>query len=167
MKGNNVEVKEIVGFHLAQTLHAQGAIVALKMALAEHAYPQQVIHHSDRGVQYCYHDFLDEIRTWNLQSSMTDADHCAQNALAECMNGILKKEFLLDLGFRDFAEATTVIDEAILTYNTLRIHGSLGSRTPAEVHQGTELGYLKNWLNQIISFEAPLPPRLNSSVYSI
>ena len=61
--------RKIVGFHVAQTLHAEGAIEALKMALVEHGNPQGVIHHTDRGVQYCCHDFLDEIRFWHLRSS--------------------------------------------------------------------------------------------------
>lgn len=159
--------RKIVGYHLAKTLHAHGAVLALEKALAEHQYPMEVIHHSDRGVQYCCHDFLDEIRRWELRSSMTDADHCAQNALAECMNGIMKREFLIGLGFRSFKQALAAIDDAIWTYNNLRIHGALNSKVPAEAHSGADSTALKHWLNEILAYEAPLPKGTSRCVNSI
>jgi putative transposase len=148
--------RKIVGFHLARTLHADGAVKALQVALDTHQYPVGVIHHTDRGVQYCCHEFLDEIRKWELRSSMTDADHCAQNALAECMNGILKREFLLGLGFSSFDEALETINETILTYNKFRIHGSLNGKTPSEVHDNSS-GIMELWAKEIVAFFAPLP----------
>ena len=156
--------REIVGHHLAPTLHASGAIEALKRALHMHGYPLGVIHHSDRGVQYCCHDFLDEVRRWELRSSMTDADHCAQNALAECMNGIMKREFLLGLGFTSFTQAQQEINEAIWTYNHLRIHGSLNGRTPAEVHAGMQSLELQTWLSEIVAYDAPVPQNRQANV---
>lgn len=159
--------RKIVGHYLASTLHASGAIKALERALQEHHYPLGVVHHSDRGVQYCCHDFLDEIRRWELRSSMTDADHCAQNALAECMNGIMKREFLLGLGFRSFAQAQHAIDDAVSTYNDLRVHGALNGKTPSEIHAGIRSSALHLWLLEIISFEAPPPKRLSIGVNSI
>jgi transposase InsO family protein len=159
--------RKIVGHHLASSLHSQGAVVALERALCEHGYPVGVVHHSDRGVQYCCHDFLDEIRRWELRSSMTDADHCAQNALAECMNGIMKREFLLSLGFATFLEAQEAIAEAIWTYNNLRVHGALKGRTPAEVHSGTDSSALRLWLTEIVSTEAHPPQSALLGVNSI
>ncbi len=149
--------KTIVGHFLARSLHASGAIEALNRALAEHGFPSGVVHHSDRGVQYCCHDFLDEIRRFKLRSSMTDADHCAQNALAECMNGIMKREFLLDLGFPSFEYAHQAVDDAVWTYNNLRLHGALNGKTPMEVHTGLDSAALKLWLSEIVAFEAHLP----------
>jgi putative transposase len=149
--------KKIVGHFLAPTLHASGAIEALNAALTEHGFPSGVVHHSDRGVQYCCHDFLDEIRRWELRSSMTDADHCAQNALAECMNGILKREFLIDLGFQSMEQARKEIAEAIWAYNNLRTHGALKGKTPDEVHTGQESTVLPFWLTEIVAFKAHLP----------
>jgi putative transposase len=149
--------RKIVGYHIARSLHAMGAIKALQMALVAHRPPRELIHHSDRGVQYCCHDFLDEIQGWELRSSMTDSDHCAQNALAECMNGILKREFLLGLTFSSFPSACRAIDDAIATYNTLRIHGSLNGLTPSEVHSGNIGGALHAWLSEILAFHAPRP----------
>lgn len=159
--------KVIVGHFIAPTLHASGAIEALNRALISHGFPLEVIHHSDRGVQYCCHDFLDEIRRWKLRSSMTDADHCAQNALAECMNGIMKREFLLNLGFSSFEQAQQAIDEAVWTYNNLRIHGALNGKTPTEVHTGIDSAPLQLWLSEIVAFEAPLPNNKAFGVNSI
>lgn len=149
--------RKVVGYHLARSLRASGAIAALQIALATHRPPQGVIHHSDRGVQYCCHEFLDEIHGWELRSSMTDADHCAQNALAECMNGILKREFLLALSFTKFSEAKRSIDDAIQCYNTFRPHGSLRGLTPDEVHSGCIGGAIGAWLTEILAFHAPRP----------
>jgi transposase InsO family protein len=144
----------IVGYYLSDSLSHYGAVAALNMALKHVSDPKGVVHHSDRGVQYCCHDFIDEIRKWDLRSSMTDADHCAQNALAECMNGILKSEFFLDMDFLSFSQASAVIRDAVFTYNHLRIHGSLERRTPAEVHYGAD-GCLETWAKQIFSLQFP------------
>lgn len=159
--------RKIVGHYLARSLQAQGAIEALAKALDEHGYPKEVIHHSDRGVQYCCHDFMDSVRRWELRSSMTDADHCAQNALAECMNGIMKKEFLLGLGFASFSTAQSAIDEAVWTYNNLRIHGAHQNKTPEEIHSKTNSAALRTWLSEILAFQAPIPKILLSRVNSI
>lgn len=88
---------------------------------------------------------------------MTDADHCAQNALAECMNGILKREFLLALTFARLSDAMRAIEDAVYSYNTLRPHGSLNGLTPAEVHSGCVGGAIGLWLSEILAFNAPRP----------
>lgn len=124
----------IVGHHLASNLSHEGAIKAAEMAYTNLPLGAQPIHHTDRGVQYCCHEFLDKLRELGMSSSMTDADHCAQNALAERMNGILKSEFYLDVTFNTFAQAQRAVKNAICIYNTRRRHWSLGLRKPAEVH---------------------------------
>lgn len=146
----------IVGDHLSLTLSNEGAVTALEMALEHIPTPRGVIHHSDRGVQYCCHDFVNEIRRWHMTPSMTDSDHCAQNALAECMNGILKREFLLDADFHSFADARAALKEAVFAYNHLRIHGSLKQKTPAEVHYGYD-GTIELWAKELISYSLPSP----------
>jgi putative transposase len=153
----------IVGHHLSDSLNHNGAIEALKMALELIPKPQGVIHHSDRGCQYCCHDFLEQVHTWELRASMTDKDHCAQNALAECMNGILKTEFLLDAGFISLNHAKLGVSDAIFNYNCLRIHGQLDGKTPEEVHTGYPSGLLL-WANEL-RLNLGLP--LNSCVNSI
>lgn len=127
--------RKILGYHLAQTLSHTGAVAALRMAARQLPNPVGVIHHSDRGVQYCCHEFLNELRVLQMRSSMTDADHCAQNALAERMNGILKNEFFLDLHFLHFEDAVHAVDQAVLLYNEMRPHGSLNMQTPEEFHR--------------------------------
>lgn len=143
----------IVGHHLSQTLSADGAVKALKSALKHLPEPSGVIHHSDRGSQYCCHEFLENVRKWNIIPSMTDADHCAQNALAECMNGLLKKEFLLGYYPQpSFEAATAAVNDAINTYNHIRTHGELDSKTPAEVHYGMQSGFFEIWAKEVIAF---------------
>ena len=156
----------VVGYHLSKNLKHDGAVIALKAAMKHVPDPKGVIHHSDRGVQYCCHDFLDEIKTWNLRASMTDADHCAQNALAECMNGILKREFLLGCEYPTFSLANTAVQQAILNYNHFRLHGSLKGQTPAEVHYGHSQT-IENWAKELISFQIPIPNMALQSVNSI
>lgn len=149
--------RKILGFHLSDSLSHEGAVEALKLALKEVPDPQAVVHHSDRGVQYCCHDFIEEIRRFKLRSSMTDADHCAQNALAECMNGILKTEFFLDVTFETFARAERAVHEAIFAYNHLRIHGKLKGKTPAELHNGYDRTF-ELWAKEVYSFlVGPMP----------
>ena len=126
--------RKILGFALTQTLAHDGAIAALRMALEAIGDSQGVVHHSDRGVQYCCHEFLDELRSHDMCSSMTDADHCAQNALAERMNGILKNEFYLDAHFLRSADAAKAVREAVALYNEVRPHGSLEMETPQKYH---------------------------------
>ena len=126
--------RKILGYHLAKNLEHYGAVEALRMALKEISNPEEVIHHTDRGVQYCCHEFLDELRAHNMRSSMTDADHCAQNALAERMNGILKNEFYLDLPFLRFEDAQKAVRQAVSLYNEERPHRSLSLATPQRYH---------------------------------
>lgn len=126
--------RKILGFHLAKTLEHAEAIVALDMAMKGIKDPSGIIFHSDRGVQYCCHGFLSVLYSYNMRSSMTDADHCAQNALAERMNGILKNEFYLDEDFLNFAMASKAVRQAIMMYNQERPHGSLEMKTPHYFH---------------------------------
>ena len=124
----------IVGHYLSKSLGHAGAVQALEMACKNLPRDALTIHHTDRGVQYCCHEFLDKLCEFTMLSSMTDADHCAQNALAERVNGILKSEFYLDVTFNTFADAARAVNNAIRIYNTRRRHWSLKLRIPAEVH---------------------------------
>jgi transposase InsO family protein len=126
--------RKIVGWHLSENLEHYGAIAALKKALEEIPNPSGLIHHSDRGVQYCCHEFLEELERQSMLSSMTDADHAAQNAIAERINGILKNEFLLDVHFLRFSDAQKAVNEAIKLYNGFRPHSRLGMATPSAFH---------------------------------
>ncbi|MBU0678857.1 MAG: IS3 family transposase [Verrucomicrobia bacterium] len=127
--------KKIVGHHLGQTLSAGDTLEALHMALA--ALPEGVrpVHHSDRGCQYCSHEYVNRLKEKDLAISMTEENHCAENAMAERMNGILKQEYFLNYTFRTVAQARKAVDEAVRLYNTRRPHRSLKLRTPEQVHR--------------------------------
>lgn len=129
----DVYSRHIVGWHVGRDLSHHSALQTLQHALAALPAREGVLHHSDRGSQYCCHDFLRALAAERLLPSMTDANHCYQNAIAERVNGILKQEFDLDAVFPSLAHAQHAVARAIHTYNTRRLHGSLQYRTPAEV----------------------------------
>ena len=124
----------ITGWHLSDSLSISGAIAALKMTLKQCPDSKGVIHHSDRGIQYCCKEYVKLLTKNNLIISMTEENHCYENALAERVNGILKQEFLLDEEFTDQLSALKAVKEAIQTYNTRRPHWSLNLSTPMAIH---------------------------------
>jgi len=125
----------ILGYHVSHDLTHYSARIALHNATLRLRDTQGVIHHSDRGCQYCCHEFLDHLRELGMSSSMTDESHCYQNAIAERLNGILKDEFNLDAVFQNFNELRSAVTKAVMTYNTKRTHFSLGLKTPQEVYE--------------------------------
>jgi putative transposase len=126
--------RKIVGHHCAATLEAKGCLQALEMALASLPAGAQPIHHSDRGTQYCSHEYTQRLRARGLPISMTEKNHCAENALAERMNGILKGEYGLGGRFQNRAQARQALAEAVQLYNQHRPHLALAYRTPEEAH---------------------------------
>lgn len=132
--------RKIVGYHCAETLEAGGCVVALRMALAELPEGFQPIHHSDRGSQYCSHEYGSVLAERALPVSMTEKNHCAENAMAERMNGILKAEYGLGARLESKEQARRVVDHAVQTYNQRRPHTALGLRTPHQAHCSTQEG---------------------------
>jgi len=130
--------RKIVGYHCADTLEAAGCIQALKMALRDLPSGEQPIHHSDRGTQYCCHEYVNQLVDHGLSISMTERNHCAENALAERMNGILKSEYGLGDRLKTKNCARQAADQAVHLYNTRRPHQALGYRFPHEVHSLAE-----------------------------
>lgn len=124
---------KIVGFCLHKTLSAQGTILALKQALKNKPNIKGLIHHSDRGVQYCCHEYVEILQKNNIKISMTEKGDPLENPIAERVNGILKTE-LLDEDFQTFTKAQEAVAIAISTYNHLRPHGSISNLTPFEAH---------------------------------
>lgn len=127
--------RKIVGWHVGESLEAVGCVRALDRALADLPKGCQPIHHSDQGSQYCCHEYVKRLQKHGLKISMTESNHCAENALAERMNGILKQEYGLGVEFPAKAAAHMAVRQAIHLYNTRRPHLALGMRKPAEVHQ--------------------------------
>lgn len=127
--------RKITGWHLSESLAIEGTIKALKMTLKQCANPETVIHHSDRGIQYCCKEYVSILKRHKMVISMTEENHCYENAIAERVNGILKQEFLLDEKFESKAVALKAVREAIDSYNNRRPHWSLNLCTPQQVHQ--------------------------------
>jgi len=126
--------RKIVGYDLGRSLGIEGSLRALKMALAQLKGPIELVHHSDRGIQYCSHAYVDLLYNHGVQISMTEENHVYENALAERVNGILKNEFLLGETLVSFEVAKELAKEAILIYNNERLHLSLNYMTPEMKH---------------------------------
>jgi transposase InsO family protein len=126
--------RKIVGMHVGDNLEALGCVAALEAALAELPSGSYPVHHSDRGCQYCCHEYVARLRERGLAISMTETDHCAENALAERMNGILKQEYGLGQSLRTKDQARQLAQQAVWLYNTRRPHTALGYDYPARVH---------------------------------
>jgi len=127
--------RKVVGHHCGESLSAEGCLQALEQALQELPLDACPIHHSDRGSQYCCHEYVQRLNQRQLGVSMTERDHCAENALAERMNGILKQEYGLGVEFRTKAQARRAVAQSIWLYNTRRPHTALGYRVPEEMHR--------------------------------
>jgi putative transposase len=127
--------RKIVGWHVGESLETLGCVRALECAFAQLPQHRKPIHHSDRGCQYCCHEYVNRLQERGLPISMTETNHCAENALAERMNGILKQEYGLGAEFATKADARRAVHQSIWLYNTKRPHTALGYRVPQEVHQ--------------------------------
>jgi putative transposase len=125
----------IVGHHLGDSLESIGCQQALQMALKRlPRNSRRPIHHTDRGSQYCCHPYVELALGAGLRMSMTESDHCAENALAERMNGILKCEYGLDRVFATKAQSRIAVEQAIQLYGTRRPHTALDNQFPAQVY---------------------------------
>lgn len=128
--------RKIVGANIDDTLESYASALALKKALCELPEGKYPIHHSDRGSQYCCHDYVNNLMKNGLSISMTEENHCYENATAERINGILKQEYELDQMFKTKQQAIKAFYQAVYLYNNRRPHLSLGYKTPAIVHGG-------------------------------
>ncbi len=127
--------RKITGWNVSGSLGIEGAVRALKMSHRQNPGSTGVIHHSDRGIQYCCKQYVELMKKYKMEISMTEENHCYENAVAERVNGILKQEFLLDENFENKALALKAVKEAIDSYNNLRPHWSLNLCTPQQIHQ--------------------------------
>ena len=131
----DVYSRKIIGFDVSNTLELTGSMRALKQALRRSSNIEGLIHHSDRGVQYCSNQYVNELKKKNIRISMTEEKHCYENAIAERVNGILKDEFYLDQTFFDVSHAQRAAKSAIKLYNEVRLHLSLNFKTPENVYK--------------------------------
>jgi putative transposase len=127
--------RKIVGYKLHPTLHSEGATDALIMAATHSKRQQSLIHHSDRGIQYCCSDYIQMLEHYGIRISMTEKGDPYENAIAERVNGILKEEFYLNRTFISFTEAEQAVHNAIKKYNEIRPHASCDYMTPSVAHE--------------------------------
>jgi putative transposase len=127
--------RKIVGYHCGEGLEVEESLKALDQALEELPADKHPIHHSDRGSQFCSHKYVGRLKEHDLPVSMTEINHCAENSVAERLNGILKQEYGLGRTFLNRKQARRAVDEAVWLYNNRRPHDKLQLRVPSEVHQ--------------------------------
>lgn len=138
--------RKIMGWSFRQDMEAQGCIDALQMAFKNRIYNEPLIHHSDRGSQYCSKNYVGILIKNNVAISMTESGDPYENALAERMNGIIKAEFNLYNSQAGFEQTKLLIQKSIKAYNQLRPHGSCDNLTPDQAHLREEQ-LLKRWKN--------------------
>lgn len=127
--------KKIMGHNLSDSLNVKGSVNALNMALKNRKYKSvEMIHHSDRGLQYCSNDYQELLNKENIKCSMTEKYDPYQNAVAERVNGILKQEFIKGIHVKEIKLMSQLINESINIYNDERPHLSCSFKTPKEMH---------------------------------
>lgn len=150
---------KIVGYHIAETLEAIESIKALKMALStlNPNLKLQLIHHSDRGIQYCSKDYVKLLQDYLIQISMTENGDPLENAIAERVNGIIKDEYLYDYQVNSVKEAHELLKQVVELYNTDRPHMSIGNLTPDQIHHSTNpIKTEKLWKNYYQKNQSPV-----------
>ena len=132
--------KKIMGYYVADNMDTESSVQALKMAVRNRKYRDaSLIHHSDRGVQYCAENYQKVLRKNDIQSSMTNNGDPYENAVAERVNGILKQEFIIDTYHADLGIMRQIVKEAIDIYNNQRPHYSNYMLTPMQMHNQSDL----------------------------
>jgi transposase InsO family protein len=139
--------KKIVGYHVADTMEAVHTASALRMAIDENGNSLEgLIHHSDRGLQYCSSEYVKLLQDKGILVSMTESGDPLENAVAERVNGIMKEEFLNHCEPLDKHEAAKLLATSVGTYNTQRPHMSCNMLTPSMVHREA-LPTKRTWKN--------------------
>ena len=138
--------RKIVGFHVSDDMRATSAIVALQKAFDQKPADAIVIHHSDKGIQYCSNDYVALLKKNHARISMTQNGDPYENALAERVNGILKTELISET-YPDLKQAKQHITRCITIYNYRRVHSSLNWQIPNDVHnqKGPQVKKWKNY----------------------
>ncbi len=126
--------RRIMGYDISNSLSTAGSLRALEMALRSKKYSNSLLHHSDRGLQYCSNEYTSLLRKNKIGISMTERSDPYENALAERINRTIKEEFLLTENFKDISLVEKTVREAVKIYNSKRPHISCAMLTPDQVH---------------------------------
>lgn len=149
----DVYSRKIVGYHLGDSLQTSETIQALKVAISN--LPENpesnstLIHHSDRGTQYCSNEYVKLLKTNGIEISMTENGDPLENAIAERINGIIKEEYLNDYQVENIEIAKELLHTVVNLYNNERPHMSIGNLTPNKVHQNN-IKTEKLWKNYYV-----------------
>lgn len=157
--------KKIMGYTLSNHLGASATIQALAMALNQRRNNKPLIHHSDRGLQYCSKDYTSLLKNNNITISMTQTGSPYDNAVAERVNGILKQELGLDDQFDSIGQAKQQVDQAVVLYNRFRPHFSNHLLTPEQMHHQKKLKP-RTWKRKTTSFSAETGGLLSSNLFN-
>lgn len=141
--------RKIVGYHVADTMEAIESIAALKMAIKTlNPEATGLIHHSDRGSQYCSSGYVKTLKNKGIKISMTENGDPLENAIAERVNGIIKGEYLFDYEIKSLSKAKEILKSVVKLYNDDRPHSSIGNATPSELHDNfTDKEIKRLWKN--------------------
>ena len=126
--------RKIIGYDVSDSLELDGCMRALKSAFQTASDLSKLIHHSDRGIQYCSNQYVALLKQAGCKISMAAKGNCYENALAERVNGILKNEFNLDQNFSTKIHAIQTVHQSVYIYNQLRPHWAINLKTPAIAH---------------------------------
>lgn len=138
--------KKILGYNASNNLGGVNALRALKMAITQAPYPlMKIIHHSDRGVQYCCKDYIKTLKKSHLKISMAARGNPLENAVAERINGTIKNDFLYHYKVQNLIQTKAALQKAVRIYNNERPHSSIGYLTPSLAHQRVNGGLKNMW----------------------
>jgi putative transposase len=136
--------RKIIGWHLSETMKTTEVLKALDKTILQVKNPQKIIHHSDRGSQYRSGTYRKRLDLYKITPSQTDGGKPYQNARVERINGILKHEYSLVKNFENIYLLRAAVAQAIYTYNTRRLHTSLGFITPNMAHENDNQNAILN-----------------------
>jgi len=147
--------RKIVGYHVADTMEAIESATALKMAIKTlKINAKGLIHHSDRGSQYCSSMYVNILKKEGIKISMTENGDPLENAIAERINGIIKGEYLFDYLIKTLLNAKEVLKSVVKLYNEDRPHSSIGNAVPSKVHNNdTDIEIKRLWKNYYQSYQ--------------
>jgi len=131
--------RKIMGYSIDDNMEALTVAKALKIAISNRSFDHDLMHHSDRGSQYCSEEYTTVAKQARIKISMTEQSDPYENALAERMNRTIKEEFCLDSTLKTKQLASQTVKQAIDLYNNYRPHQSLSLKTPNQQHQKTQL----------------------------
>ena len=130
---------KILGYDLSSNLEAINTKKALEMAIKNTIKKglaiNELIHHSDRGIQYCSHTYIDILKQNSIAISMSDKGEPLQNPIAERVNGILKHEYLFHHKIDNLYQAKQLLEKSISSYNYGRPHLSCNMLTPKQAYE--------------------------------